>query len=383
MPDPVPVLFVSHFPHMRMGGQRSMAALIEHLDRTRFRPMAAMREPGELSEHLHTLDCPVFFLPLSAISLNTVGRMIKSVRTLRRIFRAEKIAVVHPDAERDVMFCGLAKLGLPTKLVWHARVTGVNGLDPLALRFADRIIGISDAVRDRFPPDRIAGRYRTIYNGVDLTRFNPADDRAALRRAMNLPVERPLLLFAGQIKEEKGIYEMVEAMRLLGERRTGADLPLMLMMGEPVKNGVVENLQAAIAGHGLESDLLVLPQQEEIERWMAAADVLLLPSHEGSEGMGRVIFEGMACGTVPIASDISGVREAVTPESGLLVPEKSPALLADAIERLLDNADLYATLRKGGIARAREVFDIRVHARKVEEVYEEMLAEGGRLKAKG
>ena len=56
---PIRAAFVSHYTHLRMGGQRSMALLIEHLDRRVVEPLAICPGPGELADHLTALGCPV------------------------------------------------------------------------------------------------------------------------------------------------------------------------------------------------------------------------------------------------------------------------------------------------------------------------------------
>lgn len=356
-----------------MGGQRSMAALIEHLDRDRFRPLAVTTRPDELSERLEELDCPVHFFPLSAISKDAAGRVIGNIRRFRAMYRSEGVRIVHPDAERDVVVAGLAKFGTGVRLLWHARVTGRNKLDPLVVRLADQVVGVSDGVQKRFSRPLLEGKYQTIFNGVDLRRFRPRDDRQALREACAMPDDRPILLFAGQIKKEKGIFDLVEAMQLLRERRSGPEMPVLYMLGTPIRQVELEQLERAIGENNLEDCVRVIPQQSNIEEWMAAADVLMLPSHEGSEGMGRVVFEAMACGLVPVASDISGVREAVTAESGVLVPQRNPTILASTVDSLLGDPARIARLREGGLQRARDVFDIRLHARNIERVYEKML----------
>ena len=350
-----------------------MASLIEHLDRSRYRPLAVTTQPDELSERLEELDCPVRFFPLSAISKDAAGRVMGNIRRFRNLYREEGVRIVHPDAERDVVVAGLAKFGTGVRLLWHARVTGRNKLDPLVIRLADQVVGVSDGVQKRFAPRLLAGKYQTIFNGVDLQRFRPRDDRSALKDACGMPADRPVLLFAGQIKKEKGIFDLVDAMELLRERRAGQDMPVLYMLGTPIRQVEMEELVRITGEKNLDDVVRIFPQQSNIEEWMAAADLLMLPSHEGSEGMGRVVFEAMACGLVPVASDISGVREAVTPDSGVLVPEKNPSALANTIAQSLDDPAGVARLREGGLQRARDVFDIRLHARNVERVYEKML----------
>ena len=93
--------------------------------------------------------------------------------------------------------------------------------------------------------------------------------------------------------------------------------------------------------------------------------------------MSRVLYEAMACGAVPVATDIRGNRDALTPETGVLVPERDPAAMARALGALLADAPRLAALRQAGIARARESFDIRRHARGVEQFYREVLEREG------
>ena len=111
----------------------------------------------------------------------------------------------------------------------------------------------------------------------------------------------------------------------------------------------------------------MLPQQSDIERWLQAADVLVSGSHEDTEGLSRVLFEAMACGAVPVATDIQGNREALSPETGVLVAERSPEAMARAVSELMAApAERLAAMRAAGLQRARERFDIRRHARQVE-----------------
>src|SRR5881397_3087945 len=82
---------------------------------------------------------------------------------------------------------------------------------------------------------------------------------------------------------------------------------------------IVEDIQRRATAGGVAASVLVLPQQENVHEWLRAADLLVSGSHEDTEGMSRVLYEAMACGAVPIATDIRGNREAVTPETGVLV----------------------------------------------------------------
>jgi glycosyltransferase involved in cell wall biosynthesis len=344
---------------MRMGGQRSMALLIEHLDRSVIEPLAICPGPGELEDHLKVLACPVEHVPLFHVKPRTLGQVWRSSRRIHDILRERAVDIIVPDAPRDAFTCGLAKIGAPTRMVWFVRLTTRHNLDRLLQRMSDGIIGVSQATRRRFSS---GARFRTIMDGVDLQRFRPPADREAVRESLGLPRDRLVLLFVGQIKPAKGVLDIVEAVGALSELR-----PLLLIVGTSETPEFLTEIDRRAVGLGIADSVRVLPQQCDIERWMQAADVLVSGSHEDSEGLSRVLFEAMACGAIPVATDILGNREALTPDVGVLVPERSPRAIARAITFLTSaSRETLAAFRAAGACRAREKFDIRRHAREVE-----------------
>ena len=371
-PAPIRVAFVSHHPHLQMGGQRSMVLLIEHLDRAAVRPLVICPGPGPLAEHLATLDCPVAYLPLHHIKPRTLGAVWRSSRRIKALLEERAIDIIAPDASRDALTAGLAKLGTHTKMVWFVRQTAPYALDPLLGRLADGIIGDSDATRRRFSRS-VARRHRTIVGGTDLSRFRPAADRPALRRELDLPQDRLVLLFAGQVKAAKGVLDIVDALGQL-KAHAARDVPLLVIVGTPDPASILADIAQRTAAQGTAANVRVLPQQSEVERWMQAADILVSGSHEDTEGMSRVLYEAMACGAVPIATDIRGNRDAITPQSGVLVPERDPHAIAAAVQALQADAPRRAALSAAGLERARERFDIRLHARAVVAFYRAVLS---------
>jgi len=354
-----------------MGGQKSMALLIEHLDRGAVQPLVICPGPGELARHLATLDCPVAYIPLHHIKPRTLGAVWRSSRRIRTLLGERAIDIIAPDASRDALTAGLAKLGTRTKMVWFVRQTAPYALDPLLGRLADAMIGDSDDTKRRFSRS-VARRHRTIVGGADLARFRPPADRPALRRALDLPADRCVLLFAGQVKAAKGVLEIVDALGQLAAQSPG-NIPLLVIVGTPDPPDILAEIARRTAAQGTAADVRVLPQQAEVQQWMQAADVLVSASHEDTEGMSRVLYEAMACGAVAVATDIRGNRDAITPQSGVLVPQRDPRALAAALRRLQADPARRAALAAAGIERARRRFDIRQHARAVEAFYREVL----------
>ncbi|MGE5479844.1 MAG: glycosyltransferase family 4 protein [Chloroflexota bacterium] len=369
--EKINVLYVSHFSDLSMGGQRSMTHLIEHLDRDKFTPFAVCPRPGELSEKLESIGCRTFFVPFVSLKPKNLFKSFKITPLLKQIIRGNNIGIVHPDYPSDTFLSWLAVRGTGVKLVWHVRWTGRAAKDKLYWRLPDGIIGVSDAAGRRFFKEPFPAKYRTIYNGADIDVFKPVENKQSLREKLRLPADKFILLFAGVLKDGKGIYDIAEAVSIL--KQNGEEVPYTVFVGKAPSEEKLVAFKEFIKGKGISPETLIAGRQTNAHEWMAAADALALPSHEGNEGMPRALCEALACGIPGIGSDTSGVNEAVTPESGLLVPEKSPKELAAAIKRLMDDPELRRKMGQAGRRRALENFDIRIHARKVEDFYDFLL----------
>jgi teichuronic acid biosynthesis glycosyltransferase TuaC len=205
-----------------------------------------------------------------------------------------------------------------------AKLPGPRRLTGWALPRAARVVAVSRALADEVvalgvPRDRVA----IVMNGVDGDLFRPAD-RAAARAELGLPAG-PLALYVGNLKVEKGVIDLA---------RAWADVPrgtLAVIGGGPARGA----LEEAAAGYG-ERVRLVGPQPlANIPRWMAACDVLVLPSH--AEGTPNVILEALACGRRVVATAVGGIPDLITSDAlGTLVPAHDPAALGAAIARAFD-----------------------------------------------
>ncbi len=373
-PPPIRVAFVSHNSHMIMGGQRSMVALIEHLDRSVVEPLGIVPHPGELADRLRSLDCPVVHVPLQKIKPRTAAAVWRSIRVVRRLLAERRVDIVAPDAARDAFTCGLARLGTPSRMVWFVRLTSRDPLDSINQFLADGIIGCSADTRRRFwRVPAIRAKHRTILEGADPRVYRPAEDRAALRARLGLPADAVVVLYAGQVRAQKGVLDILDATALLKRDLPPARMPLLLVIGTPVGHDILDRIHARIAAGGIGAHVRILPHQPSAHEWMQAADILVSGSHQHTEGLSRVLYEAMGCGAAVIATDIAGNRDALTPETGILVPERSPPAIARALGALLDDPARRAALGAQGVRRMREVFDIRQHARGVERYLLEVL----------
>jgi len=183
--------------------------------------------------------------------------------------------------------------------------------------------------------------------GVDLGLFRPVPQDQA-RQMLGLPAGRRVVLFVGRIEPLKGIDTLLRAMAILASDGASKqkDLSVIIVGGAPGAGAAqvkseLERLQNLQADLGIEHLVTFMgaQNQDTLVYYYSAADVTVVPSRYESFGM--VALEAMACGTPVIASKVGGLAFTVQDgQTGFLVPDRDPELLASKIRSLLDNDGL-------------------------------------------
>lgn len=215
--------------------------------------------------------------------------------------------------------------------------------------------GVSDAV------SQASGRpCQTAHGVVDLDVFQPVAAKEPLRRELGLPVDAIIMLYAGNLIREKGLYELLDAFERVLPKSTDA---LLVMCGRGTEE---ERLRVRVDAKGLGASIRLVGQikPEVMPQWMQASDLFVLPSYH--EGMPNAVMEAMACGLPVISTKVGGLPAAVGDSPGaVLVEPRSVSDLADAMLQLcLDPSlrqQMSAATRETAVAR----FGINRNAEKI------------------
>lgn len=212
--------------------------------------------------------------------------------------------------------------------------------------------------------------------GVNLNLFRPLS-RMEARSELGLRADHHVVLYVGRIEPLKGLdtllYAVARLMARHPEWRNRTDVIIVGGGTAPGKEGwTPEMARLRHLRHqlGLHDVVIFLgaQDQETLPYFYAAADAVVMPSHY--ESFGLVALEAMACGTPVVASAVGGLTYTVLDGvTGFLVPPKSPALLAERLERLLGNPALRRRMGQKGIHRARQ-FGWPAVADRVEALYQ-------------
>jgi glycosyltransferase involved in cell wall biosynthesis len=261
------------------------------------------------------------------------------------------------DRAATVALVASRLLGTTYSVTAHAREIYVN---PALLRerigeaaFAVTCTEYNRTYLRREIGERAASRLIRLYHGMDL---GAARDAGADPEAERDP---RLILSVAQLWERKGLRFLVEACGLLRDRGTVFRCEII---GEGPQR---PELQALVDRLGLADHVVLtgaLPFPEVVARYRRAS-VFVLPcivTEEGDrDGIPNVILEAMASGLPVVSTPVSGIPEVVRDlDTGLSVPERDAAGIADAVHRLFGDPELASGMADRARELVRAEFDL-------------------------
>ena len=234
-------------------------------------------------------------------------------------------AWAYPDGWAAVLLARM--LGVPAVVKVHGTDMDVIAQTPAPRRMlqmvlprAARVVAVSRSLAREVTnlgvsPDRVD----IIYNGVDNNLFH-LRDRAEAQAQLGLDPEKCWILFVGRLSRDKGFGELTAAFDQIAARDPHISLAL-------IGSGDAQEL---VQRHGDRVRAVGTRPLEEIPNWLAACDLLTLPSwHEGTP---NVVLEALACGRRVVASDVGGIPDLLNDDRlGTLVPAQDSSALADAL----------------------------------------------------
>ena len=347
-----------------------------------WRVTLAAPDTGRLDEAAsHGLE--VVDLPLSRSGANPI-KEAPTVAFLARLYRRLRPSLIHHVTPKPVVYGSLAAHVVPhTPVVnavsglgyafigkpwWHPLPVAAWRLYHLALgrrrswaifQNPDDLEALGDLVE---PGHSVLIRG----SGVDLDRFASSPE----------PGGAPLVVLPARLLRDKGVEEFVEAARLVRER------------GVEARFALVGSLDAGNPASVLEGDLEGWQAERVVEWWGQRTDmpevyrqatVVALPSYR--EGLPKALLEAGGAARAMVTTDVPGCREVVTDgETGLLVPARDAVALADAVQRLLEDAVVRDRLRKAARASIEANYGIGSVVSAHFNLYERALQEGGRTR---
>jgi N-acetyl-alpha-D-glucosaminyl L-malate synthase BshA len=209
----------------------------------------------------------------------------------------------------------------------------------------------------------LARPIRVIPNFVDTGRFSPRDE--PWLRCHLAPAGERLLVHLSNFRPVKRVADAVSVFAGVRARMPAR----LLLIGDGQERPVAMERARSL---GVEGDVVFLGKQDDVERLLAAADLLLLPSQD--ESFGLAALEAMSCGVPVVATAVGGVPEVVEDgTTGFLLPVGDVEAMTAAALAVLGDAARLRSFRRAARERAVSRFDAGLVVPQYEAYYSEVL----------
>ena len=320
--------------------------------------------------------------------ISKAAAALQMARHLLRARRTYDIIHVHGFSQKNVPVAVAARvLGKPLVMTLHTSgqdepdsVRQRGALPYWAFRSPDLVMSVSDGLVEQWrkaglPQDRL----RVVPNGIDTARFAPASEgeRRAVRSALGWSDDERIVLFVGFFSRDKRPDLLFRAWRRLHAEGMRTKLAFVGATNSPyyeIDASLAASMRRDAEEAGVTSDVIFVPPTPDVDRYLRAADVYVLPSIREAHPL--ALLEAMASGLPCIASRLTGSTDRIIDDgvSGRLFTVDDEAGLTAALREVLGHVAMGQAMG----ARARETvltrYDIRQTADSWLSAYETVLS---------
>lgn len=373
--EKINILYIIDSFEAMCGAEHNLYDVVTKVNKEKFRPIVFALKANALLDIFKSCDIEYKNLNIKKIyNYEAIKEGIKLIQFIK----IKKIKIVITYHEGSDFWGGFfAKLaGIPI-LISNRRDMGYKlknthiYLYKLVNRLFDAIITVSDSVkkyiikRENAPKNRV----ETIYNGVDIHKFDLNFDSRVIRAKINVDNESPIIGIIANIRPIKGHKYFLEAASLILK-----DFPKVsfLIVGSCDNYAYVNELKEIARKLNIYSKITFTGEYTNIAEILSVIDISVFSSN--SEGFSNAILESMAARKPVVATNTGGTPEAVIDGiTGFLVEPKNSLQLANAIIKLLNNNTLAKNMGESGRKRVESFFSLSTMICRLEQLYENKL----------
>ncbi len=370
MKAPSKILLV--FPVGERGGAEMVfAAIAQHLDRSRFEPIAWFLRPGPLVEEVKALGVKTFQHSITRLSdLVNYWQMVKAGQ---RIITDEQVRLVLSSLGYGHLYGGAAAHRAGVSAIWwqHGIASPMNWIDRFAASMPSRLIITSSQVAARAHREAFGTngtRLEVIHPGVNVSSNQPtvAVSRQAVLDEFGIESGTAVIAAVGRLQPGKGQDVLIRAAPLILRRHPNIKILFIGSEMFGMNQGYKRELKRLAADVGIEDRVVFTGFRQDIARLLTAVDIFVHPA-TAPESFGLAVVEAMAAGKPVVVTDVGGPRETVIDgQTGLIVQPGNEQQLSDAIGVLLNDLQLRERLGQSARTHVLAHFSQQAMIQKVE-----------------
>ncbi len=369
------------------GLEKVSLTFLQNIDRDRFDiDLVVLIRPWEgegiFVKKIEKEGYPIFRIPVALYPRNKGEDYFRVLRAFHNLFsflKQKSFDLVHAHGYfADIIGLPAARLlRIPFISTCHGwisndiKLKAYDELDFFILHFADKIIAVSENIKKLLIEHGIKERkIEVIYNatGFKIDADVSKKNRLAKRSSLNINNNECVLGYVGRLSPEKGLAYLIEAISIL--LNSGISLKLLLIGDGSQRN----ELESIVKKKSLTSSVIFTGFQNDIENWIPAMDIFILPSL--TEGSPISILEAMAYGIPVIASAVGGVSELIESwKDGILVMPCKPDEIAKAVIALHVDIVLRNKIAEAGQDKLRLKYDIKNWINRIQSQYLDVIAQ--------
>jgi len=361
----------------RIGGMhRQVLYLVKHLNKDTFEPMVCTQIfIGSLLGEFELTGCKLFDLRWKRkFDLATIYRLIK-------ILKVEKPDIVFITEAQNLFYYRVAKIFWRRQVIqigsfraltfWKGHLKKIyqpidNFFSRWLVATSDHVVVNSVAMKNHYlkivKTKSVKSPIKVIYNGSDFN-FAVTRSKVEIRKELNIGPDEIAVIMVARLDPWKDFYTLLEAAKIV--IKTDPTTKFLLIGDGMLKH----SLEQLIVKMNLKENVFLLGERNDVYNYINTGDILVLSTH--GEGFSNSILESMAYCKPVIATNVGGNAELLGSKSefGLLVPPKSPGLLANAILVLTRDEALRTKMGKSAREHILQLCDIKKYILAYEDLF--------------
>jgi glycosyltransferase involved in cell wall biosynthesis len=385
------ILFIHQSAEL-YGSDKTILYFISDLDKTKYFPVIVLPFDGPLKTELEKNNIKVVIAPVLKLyrKMFTPSNLLKfikefrqGIKTLDKLNQEHDFKLVYSHtlaALIGILFARKRKI----KHLWHVqeiiatpKVFNFAFKKILSIKCNHKIVYDSIATMNFWIKNNrtLTQKSEAVWNGIEINKkiaISNSEIIAIRENYFNVTSNEIVIALVGRINGWKGQQLLLSAFNLLSKKYSNIKL-VFLGSAPPNQEKFEIDLKIKIKEYDLDSKVVLIPFQKEIEKFWNSIDIAVVPSTE-PEPFGMVVIEAMLAKKPVVASNHGGPTEIVdNNKTGFLFEPNSIVSLEKELEKLILDNHLRKTFGENGYHRVLDHFSLQSHVNHFEKIFEELI----------